>query len=100
MKMNFFFFFFNFRDLQGLCKTAYRHLLRVAKERDTQYDSIVEVSLEKDHYKQLQSGNASFGQENGILSRSPATPAKSSSSHINPEQLEMKKTIRHLQEQL
>ena len=86
------------RALQGLCRTAYIHLQRMAKDRDTQYDTIIEVSLEKDHYRQIHMANNSFVQENGLLSRSPVTPTKS--SLINPEMLELKKKSRHLQEQL
>lgn len=84
------------RTLQGLCRTAYSHLQRVAKERDTQYDTIIEVSLEKDYYKQLHT--ASKVHENGLSPRL-ITPTKTSPS-VNTELLELKKRVRHLQEQL
>jgi len=86
-------------NLEGLCRTAYIHLQRVAKERDHHYDTLVEVSLEKDYYKQLhqsQSGDDSLPRENGISISS--TPSKSPA--INAEVIELKKKCRQLQEQL
>ena len=72
----------------------------MAKERDNQYDSGVEVAMERDYYKQIhETGNAneSLPHENGLPVGSPS-PAKSPS--VNPELIELKKRCRHLQEQL
>ena len=85
-----------YRTLQGLCRTAYSHLQRVAKERDTQFDTIIEISLEKDYYKQLHT--VSKVHENGLSPRLQ-TPTKTSPS-VNTELLDLKKRTRHLQEQL
>ena len=91
------------RNLEGLCRTAYLHLQRVAKERDNHYDTLLEVILERDYYKHLHEtqnpNNGSLVHENGLnVSRSSSTPVKSPS--VNPELIELKKKCRHLQEQL
>ena len=88
------------RNLEALCRTAYLHLQKVAKERDNQYDTGVEISMERDYYKQLHetdNPNESLPRENGLPLGSPS-PAKSPA--VNPELMELKKRCRHLQEQL
>lgn len=91
------------RNLEGLCRTAYIHLQRVAKERDNHFDTLMEIVLERDYYKHLHESqnpnNESLVHENGLnVSRSSSTPVKSPS--VNPEMIELKKKCRHLQEQL
>lgn len=85
-------------NLEGLCRTAYIHLQRVAKERDHHYETLCEVILERDYYKGLQSENAneSLPHENGLPLGN--TPIKSPA--INAEMLEIKRKCRQLQEQL
>ena len=88
------------RNLEGLCRTAYLHLQKVAKERDNQYESGVEITLERDYFKQLHESvnpNESLPLQNGLPVGSPS-PAKSPA--VNAELLELKKRCRHLQEQL
>ena len=88
------------RNLEGLCRTAYIHLQKVAKERDKQYEGGVEVSIERDYYKQLHetnNPNESLVHENGLPL---GTPSPTKSPGVNPEMIELKKRCRQLQEQL
>ena len=91
---------YSHRNLEALCRTAYLHLQKVAKERDNQYESGVEITLERDYFKQLHESvnpNDSLPLQNGLPIGSPS-PAKSPA--VNAELLELKKRCRHLQEQL
>ena len=88
------------RNLEGLCRTAYLHLQKVAKERDNQYESGVDITLERDYYKELHetnNPNESLVHENGLPL---GTPSPTKSPGVNPEMIELKKRARHLQEQL
>ncbi len=87
-----------FRSLEGLCRHAYIHLQRVAKERDHHYDHITEILLERDYYKSLhdsQNSELSVHHVNGLPVSSPIR-----SPSVNPEMIELKKKCRALQEKL
>ena len=88
------------RSLEGLCRTAYIHLQRVAKERDHHYEHILDILLERDYYKSLHETQGTdlhvpHPKENGLPLASPHR-----SPSVNPELLELKKKCRGLQEKL
>ncbi|CAI8055853.1 Girdin [Geodia barretti] len=87
-------------NLEGLCRTAYLHLQRVAKERDGHFEVLLDTMVERDYYKQVfestDGGNESLPRENGLAL--PSTPVRSPS--VNTELLDLKKKSRLTQEQL
>ena len=93
-----YYFLCSCRSLEGLCRQAYIHLQRVAKERDHHYDHITEILLERDYYKSLhesQQNDLPAPHANGL---SVSSPIRSPS--VNPEMIELKKKCRILQEKL
>jgi flagellar biosynthesis/type III secretory pathway chaperone len=74
-------------DLEALCRTAYVHMQRVAKERDTLFDTLIDIVQERDFYKKEQQAM----NDESVYKASP-------SPQINAEVIELKKQVRIFQE--